>query len=168
MWPGVERLDSYREARLALDIKRHVKERLKSKISSHSAIDLIDKLLVLDPSKRLTADDALSHDYFYEDPPPGDLRSFSRSGSSYLEFLSANSRPRQAAAAQQAAAARNQPHAVSHQSAAGHHVTNAGHGHNPNPGIPNHPPGHHPGQRQQGPRRGPAMPEDNIHFDRVY
>ncbi|CAH8624420.1 unnamed protein product [Heterobilharzia americana] len=70
IWPGVERLETFREARLPQDIKRH--------------------LLVLDPSKRLDAEQALSHDYFYEDPPVGDLRSFSKSGTSYLEFLSSS------------------------------------------------------------------------------
>ncbi|VDL86865.1 unnamed protein product [Schistocephalus solidus] len=137
VWPGVERLEAYREAQLPLDIKRHVKERLKPKVSSHSAIDLIDKLLVLDPNKRITADDALSHDYFYEDPPPGDLRAFSRGGSSYLEFLSA---------ASASSRVRNAP---CHNRSIMHR-----------PGPPAGPP--NPGQRR------PAMPEDNIHFDRVY
>ncbi|CAH8642046.1 unnamed protein product [Schistosoma guineensis] len=90
IWPGVERLETFREARLPQDIKRHVREKLTPKISSLAAVDLIDQLLVLDPSKRLDAEQALSHDYFYEDPPVGDLRSFSKSGTSYLEFLSSN------------------------------------------------------------------------------
>ncbi|CAH8651397.1 unnamed protein product [Heterobilharzia americana] len=83
-------LRNIREARLPQDIKRHVREKLTPKISSLAAVDLIDQLLVLDPSKRLDAEQALSHDYFYEDPPVGDLRSFSKSGTSYLEFLSSS------------------------------------------------------------------------------
>ncbi|KAF6774702.1 hypothetical protein AHF37_07483 [Paragonimus kellicotti] len=50
------------------------------------SVDLIDKLLVLDPSKRLDADQALSHDFFHEDPPPSDLSSLSKSGNCYLEY----------------------------------------------------------------------------------
>ncbi|KAI8140552.1 kinase-like domain-containing protein [Fennellomyces sp. T-0311] len=34
------------------------------------AVELLDKLLVLDHSKRLTAVEALNHDYFYTNPPP--------------------------------------------------------------------------------------------------
>ncbi|KAI7863548.1 kinase-like domain-containing protein [Spinellus fusiger] len=36
------------------------------------AADLIEKLLVLDPTRRLTALEALSHDYFYNEPLPAD------------------------------------------------------------------------------------------------
>lgn len=34
------------------------------------AVDLLDKLLTLDPNERLSASKALDHDYFYNDNPP--------------------------------------------------------------------------------------------------
>ncbi|KAI9250540.1 kinase-like domain-containing protein [Phascolomyces articulosus] len=46
--------------------------RVKEEFSKYDplAADLLDKLLVLDHTKRLTAMDALDHDYFYTSPPP--------------------------------------------------------------------------------------------------
>ncbi|KAI7875609.1 Pkinase-domain-containing protein, partial [Lichtheimia hyalospora FSU 10163] len=46
--------------------------RLKDEFSKYDplAVDLLDKLLVLDHHKRLTALDALDHDYFYTSPGP--------------------------------------------------------------------------------------------------
>ncbi|CDS10671.1 hypothetical protein LRAMOSA11157 [Lichtheimia ramosa] len=46
--------------------------RLKEEFSKYDplAVDLLDKLLVLDHHKRLTALDALDHDYFYTSPGP--------------------------------------------------------------------------------------------------
>ena len=37
------------------------------------ALDLLDKLLTLDPSKRTDSTNALDHDFFWTDPMPGDL-----------------------------------------------------------------------------------------------
>ena len=37
---------------------------------SQSAKNLVDKFLTLDPSKRISAKDALDSDYFWEDPMP--------------------------------------------------------------------------------------------------
>ncbi|KAI9315011.1 kinase-like domain-containing protein [Dichotomocladium elegans] len=46
--------------------------RIKEEFSKHDplAVDLLDKLLVLDHTKRMTALEALEHDYFYTSPGP--------------------------------------------------------------------------------------------------
>ena len=42
----------------------------KSTIMSTAAHDLLEKLLIFDPSKRITAKECLKHNYFKEDPLP--------------------------------------------------------------------------------------------------
>lgn len=37
--------------------------------------DLLEKLLTCNPRERLTAEQALDHDYFWSDPMPADPRS---------------------------------------------------------------------------------------------
>ena len=39
-------------------------------------VDLLDKLLVLNPRERLTAAQALDHDYFWTDPLPADPKTY--------------------------------------------------------------------------------------------
>ena len=35
-------------------------------------VDLLEKLLILDPARRITAEQALDHDWFWTDPMPAD------------------------------------------------------------------------------------------------
>ena len=53
---------------------RKVRERLAVFVTEQLALDLIDKLLTLDPKQRIDADNAVSSDFFYSDPPIADLK----------------------------------------------------------------------------------------------
>ncbi|CAG5090086.1 Similar to cdk9-a: Cyclin-dependent kinase 9-A (Xenopus laevis) [Cotesia congregata] len=58
------------------------------------ACDLLEKLLVLDPSKRYDADSALDHDFFYTDPLPSDLgKILTQHSQSTLESHTLSRRP---------------------------------------------------------------------------
>lgn len=70
VYPGVENLELYSKIELPKDQKRKIRERLKHYVKDSSCVDLIDKLLVLDPKKRLDSDSCLEHDVFVERPLP--------------------------------------------------------------------------------------------------
>lgn len=58
------------------------------------ACDLLDKLLTLDPSKRVDADEALNHDFFWTDPMPCELGPMLQHHSqSMFEYLAPPRRP---------------------------------------------------------------------------
>ncbi|GAA42770.2 cyclin-dependent kinase 9 [Clonorchis sinensis] len=86
IWPAVKNLEAFQKSKLPRDVKRHVREKLTPQIPCPSAVDLIDKLLILDPSRRFDAEQALSHDFFHENPPPSDLSFLSKNGNCYLEY----------------------------------------------------------------------------------
>jgi len=88
VWPGVENLDLYSKMELPKGSKRRVKERLKHYVKDPYACDLIDKLLWLDPGKRMDADAALNHDLFWTDPMPCSLeKMLSTHTQSMFEYL---------------------------------------------------------------------------------
>lgn len=53
VWQGVENLPLFSTMELPRNHKRKVKERLKHYVRDPHACDLIDKMLTLDPSKRM-------------------------------------------------------------------------------------------------------------------
>lgn len=74
-WPGVSKLPGFK----AIQVKQR-ENLLRKKFSgtcftgspmlSASGLDLLTKLLTYDPEKRITVDDALSHDWFKDYPEP--------------------------------------------------------------------------------------------------
>lgn len=89
VWPDVEKLELYAKTQLKSDLKRRIKERLGSYIKDVNALDLLDKLLTLDPKKRMDSDDALDHDFFWSDPLPTDLK-LDKLGNSNFEYTTQN------------------------------------------------------------------------------
>eukprot|EP00118_Oscarella_pearsei_P008341 m.42473 g.42473 ORF g.42473 m.42473 type:complete len:376 (+) comp33359_c0_seq3:91-1218(+) len=88
VWPGVETYELFKTMNLPTGQKRKVKERLRAYVQDGNALDLIDKLLLLDPSKRVDSDNALNHDFFWTDPMPCDvIRSLTTQTSSMFEYL---------------------------------------------------------------------------------
>jgi cyclin-dependent kinase 9 len=141
IWPNVESLDLYSTMEIIKGQKRKVKERLRSFVKDTNALDLLDKLLTLDPNKRVNADAALGHDFFWLDPMPQDLENMLKQHTqSMFEYYTPPRRPR----------AHQQPHPPPH----------------PHP----HHPGHHPRHPHPPPHgRGATQPQpsDGYH-ERVF
>ena len=96
LWPGVEKLELFNKLELPKGLKRRVKDRLKAYVKDPYALDLLDKLLTLNPTDRIDADGALNHDFFWSDPMPLDLaKMLSHHHQSMFELLAPPRRGRQ-------------------------------------------------------------------------
>lgn len=73
VWPGVEKLELYTKIKLPQNNTRKVIDHLKIYVKNLYGCDLLDKLLLLNPSVRIDANTALQHDFFKTDPIPKDL-----------------------------------------------------------------------------------------------
>ena len=112
VWPSVDKLELFDKMVLPSGQKRRVKERLRPYVKDPLALDLIDKLLNLDPSQRMDSDSALNHDLFWSDPLPCDLmHTLAMLNTSNFEFLTPP-RQRVQGAAQPARPGTNQPSLV--------------------------------------------------------
>jgi cyclin-dependent kinase 9 len=94
VWPGVENYDIYNKINLRKDLKRVVKERLGESIKDANALDLIDKLLTLDPKQRIDSNEALDHDFFWTEPMPADFK-LDRINQSMFEYTTQANRQAQ-------------------------------------------------------------------------
>lgn len=50
-----------------------VKDKLRTFVRNDLALELLDRLLAVDPKQRIDADEALNSDLFWQDPLPSDL-----------------------------------------------------------------------------------------------
>ncbi|GIY43942.1 cyclin-dependent kinase 9 [Caerostris darwini] len=69
-FPGCEKLDLYQKMELPKGIKRSLREKMTGFIKEQRAIDLLDRMLNMDPHRRIDSDTALNHDFFWSDPMP--------------------------------------------------------------------------------------------------
>ena len=68
-----------------------MKDRLQNYIQDPHALDLLDRLLTLDPSRRIDTESALDHDFFFSDPLPADCAGVLRQCDRHMfEFLTKN------------------------------------------------------------------------------
>ncbi|KAL8219212.1 UNVERIFIED_CONTAM: P-TEFb-associated cyclin-dependent protein kinase Cdk9 [Gekko kuhli] len=88
VWPNADKYKLYQKLELPKLQKRKVKDCLRAYVKDQYALDLIDKLLVLDPAQRIDSDNTLNHDFFWSDPMPSDLKNMlSAHNQSMFEYL---------------------------------------------------------------------------------
>ncbi|GJN16677.1 hypothetical protein PR202_gb03694 [Eleusine coracana subsp. coracana] len=82
IWPGVTKMPWYNNFKPPRPLKRRVKEFFKH--FDRHALDLLEKMLTLDPSQRISAKDALDAEYFWTDPLPCDPKRYNLMGSHFI------------------------------------------------------------------------------------
>lgn len=75
-WPEANNLSIYRNMKLSSGYKRSIESRMQVHKTPARAVELIDKLLTLNPAKRIDCDGALDDIFFFSAPWPSDLREF--------------------------------------------------------------------------------------------
>ncbi|XP_057979446.1 cyclin-dependent kinase C-1-like [Malania oleifera] len=91
-WPGVSKIPWYNNFKPSRPMKRRVREVFRH--FDRHALDLLERMLTLDPSQRISAKDALDAEYFWNDPLPCDPKSLPKYESSH-EFQTKKKRQQQ-------------------------------------------------------------------------
>ncbi|CAM8916663.1 unnamed protein product [Rhodiola kirilowii] len=91
-WPGVTKIPWYNNFKPTRPLKRRLREAFRN--FDRHALELLEKMLALDPSQRISAKDALDAEYFWADPLPCDPKSLPKYEASH-EFQTKKKRQQQ-------------------------------------------------------------------------
>ncbi|KAG8373372.1 hypothetical protein BUALT_Bualt11G0017400 [Buddleja alternifolia] len=91
-WPGVSKIPWYNKFKPVRQMKKRIRELFRH--FDRHALDLLEKMLVLDPAQRISAKDALDAEYFWTDPLPCDPKSLPKYEASH-EFQTKKKRQQQ-------------------------------------------------------------------------
>ncbi|XP_061991277.1 cyclin-dependent kinase C-2-like [Rosa rugosa] len=91
-WPGVTKIPWYNNFKPTRPMKRRLREVFRH--FDRHALELLERMLTLDPSQRISAKDALDAEYFWTDPLPCDPKSLPKYESSH-EFQTKKKRQQQ-------------------------------------------------------------------------
>ncbi|CAI9106042.1 OLC1v1005099C1 [Oldenlandia corymbosa var. corymbosa] len=159
-WPDVSKIPWYNNLKPSRPMKRRLREVFRH--FDRHALELLDKMLMLDPAQRISAKDALDAEYFWTDPLPCDPRSLPKYESSH-EFQTKKKRQQQRQHEETAKRQKLQ-HQTQHNRLPPHQQSGQGHPQmrpGPNPGMHGSQnqvgagPSHHYG-KPRGPSGGPG------------
>ncbi|MFS7897126.1 putative protein-serine/threonine kinase CMGC-CDK-CRK7-CDK9 family [Helianthus anomalus] len=158
-WPGVSKIPWYNNFKPTRPLKRRLREAFRH--FDRHALELLEKMLTLDPSQRISAKDALDAEYFWIDPLPCDPKSLPKYEASH-EFQTKKKRQQQRqhdeAAKRQKIQHQQQQHsrlppAMQQPSGQPHGQMRQG---PPMQQVAGGGPGHHYGKSRGGPSAGPS------------